>query len=318
MYIKFFKSTIIAVVFICLLAVGQGTVALASQSDAADKKIVVNLASRYLALYQNGTRIKLYRICPGSISSPTPTGYYEIVEMEKNPTWIDPQDLQHVVPSGPDNPLGYRWIGFSGVYGIHGTNSPETIGYFASHGCIRLEESNVEELYELVDIGTPIEIFYNRVVVEKLPDNTVEYYIYDDGYNMQKVEPKDVLGWLSGYGVADWASEKDIAKKIEISDGKPTAVAKVFPVSLNGVPVKLKAIKKEHNIYFNVVQLSELLNMRPEFSKDKQQVVTPNGYTDVVWLNGNAYVAAVALPILYKLNGKLTVDGKYTLTALHK
>ena len=58
--------------------------------------------------------------------------------------------------------------------------------------------------------------------------------------------------------------------------------------------------------------------MRPEFSKDKQQVVTPNGYTDVVWLNGNAYVAAVALPILYKLNGKLTVDGKYTLTALHK
>lgn len=313
---KILRNVFMAATLAFFLAAGQVvSVAEAAPGDA-EQKIIINLAGRSLALYQNGDRIKLYQIAPGKVSSPSPIGYYRIVEMEVNPTWIDPQNLQHVVTSGPDNPLGYRWIGFKNVYGIHGTNVPESIGHFASNGCIRMREPDVEELYDLVDIGTPIEIYYNRVVIEKGTDGTVAYNIYPDEYNMQNVDVQTVTKWLKGYGVADLVSDEAIAQKIAVSDGKPTDIAKIFPVILNGTPVNLKAVYKEGRTYFNVMNLAEIMNIRPDFSADKKTAVTKNGSANIVWLKGTAYITSSELPVLFKLRGMYTVDGKYTLTAL--
>jgi lipoprotein-anchoring transpeptidase ErfK/SrfK len=64
-----------------------------------------------------------------------------------------------VVPPGKWNPLGTRWLGLSRKgYGIHGTNAPKSIGKAASHGCIRLRNSDIEELFDLVSVGDAVEL----------------------------------------------------------------------------------------------------------------------------------------------------------------
>ena len=64
-----------------------------------------------------------------------------------------------VIPPGKANPLGTRWIGLSRKgYGIHGTNNPRSIGRRASHGCIRMRNRDVEELFEMVAVGDRVEI----------------------------------------------------------------------------------------------------------------------------------------------------------------
>ena len=73
-----------------------------------DKRIEINLASRLLTLYQGDIGIRMYPVAPGKPSSPTPIGRRKVVDMEINPTWIDPDNPDAKVPSGPDCPLGYR------------------------------------------------------------------------------------------------------------------------------------------------------------------------------------------------------------------
>lgn len=93
-----------------------------------DKRIEINLASRLLTLYQGDVGIRMYPVAPGKPDSPTPVGRRKVVDMEINPTWIDPDHPEVEIPSGPDCPIGYRWIGIGGNYGIHGTNVPSAIG----------------------------------------------------------------------------------------------------------------------------------------------------------------------------------------------
>ncbi len=114
--------------------------------------IVINVPSRTLALYNDENLIREYPIAIGKLSTPTPLGNYKILNMEENPVWIPP-GRDETVPSGPDNPLGYRWIEFYPTYGIHGTNAPWSIGTAASNGCIRMREADAEDLYQLVKVG---------------------------------------------------------------------------------------------------------------------------------------------------------------------
>ena len=82
----------------------------------------------------------------------------------------------------------------------------------------------------MVEVGTPVDITYNRVVVEKTPDDQIAYYIYPDGYGWQNVTAADVNKWLAGYGVADFVTDADVEQKIQASDGNPTYIAKVYPL----------------------------------------------------------------------------------------
>ena len=79
-----------------------------------------------------------------------------IINRVQHPTWYGPSG---VVPPGKNNPLGSRWMGLSMKgYGIHGTNVPSSIGKAASHGCIRMRQTDLEELFELVTVGTIVEL----------------------------------------------------------------------------------------------------------------------------------------------------------------
>jgi lipoprotein-anchoring transpeptidase ErfK/SrfK len=123
--------------------------------------IVIMRGSNRLRLYQNARLVRTFGVATGESRYPTPLGSYEIVTMQRNPWWYPPpsdwaQGLKPV-PPGPSNPLGTRWMGLSawGV-GIHGTPSPASIGYSASHGCIRMYVPDAEWLFERVQLGTTV------------------------------------------------------------------------------------------------------------------------------------------------------------------
>jgi lipoprotein-anchoring transpeptidase ErfK/SrfK len=126
-------------------------------------RIVVVQSEHRLYFYLNGKLKKEFPVATGQAAYPTPNGTTFVVWMTKDPTWTPPDSpwakgAKPVAP-GPDNPVGMRWIGtgFSGV-GIHGVPASEdySIGSYASHGCIRMYEWDVEQLYSWVTVGMPI------------------------------------------------------------------------------------------------------------------------------------------------------------------
>jgi lipoprotein-anchoring transpeptidase ErfK/SrfK len=126
-------------------------------------KITVDISTRTLVLERNGKKVKTYRVAVGTAEYPTPTGTYRIVTKQKNPTWNPPDspwaEGLGPIPPGAGNPLGTRWIGTSApAIGIHGTPADYSIGTAASHGCLRMHMPDVEELYEQVAVGMPVEI----------------------------------------------------------------------------------------------------------------------------------------------------------------
>ncbi len=126
-----------------------------------DQAIVVLRASKRLLLFDDVKLIRWFPIATGQASYPTPLGTYEVVTMQRNPWWYPPPspwaESADPVPPGPGNPLGTRWIGISAPYvGIHGTPDAASIGYSASHGCIRMKIPDAEWLFKRVDVGTPV------------------------------------------------------------------------------------------------------------------------------------------------------------------
>jgi lipoprotein-anchoring transpeptidase ErfK/SrfK len=107
---------------------------------------------------------KTYTVAVGQEGLETPEGLYAIQEKEENPTWHVPESdwagslAGQDIPPGPSNPIKARWMGIYEGAGIHGTEETYSLGTAASHGCVRMAISDVEELYDLVEVGTPIYI----------------------------------------------------------------------------------------------------------------------------------------------------------------
>ena len=123
--------------------------------------VVIYRGSNVLHLYNGTQPWRTFQVATGQAIYPTPTGDWHVVDKQRNPWWRPPdspwaQGLKPV-PPGPGNPLGTRWmgLGFSGV-GIHGTPDSSSIGYSASHGCIRMLIPDAEWLFDHVQIGTPV------------------------------------------------------------------------------------------------------------------------------------------------------------------
>src|SRR5437867_7866423 len=131
--------------------------ALAQESEESGRRIIVNIADRTLTVVEDGRVVKTYLTAVGADASPSPTGVFKIANRVHNPTWYGPK--HNIVPPGKANPLGTRWMGLTRkAYGIHGTNNPRSIGRNASHGCIRMLKTDVEELFERVKVGDVVEM----------------------------------------------------------------------------------------------------------------------------------------------------------------
>ncbi len=116
--------------------------------------ITINKTSNTLTLLADKKPIKKFHIATGKKANYTPEGQYKIVSKVINPRWFD------VAGGIPANPLGFRWLGLNiqngWIYGIHGTNKPNSIGTYASKGCIRMSNTDIESLFKIIPKGTPV------------------------------------------------------------------------------------------------------------------------------------------------------------------
>ncbi len=124
------------------------------------RRIVVSIPDRKLAVVESDRVVKIFDTAVGKPSTPSPAGSFKIVQRIPDPTWYG---KGRIVPPGKSNPLGTRWLGLSMKgYGIHGTNVPSSIGRNASHGCIRMRNRDVEQLFEMVSVGDDVELHGER------------------------------------------------------------------------------------------------------------------------------------------------------------
>jgi hypothetical protein len=127
--------------------------------------IVVDLSELQLHLYDGLREVKSYPVAAGSPTYPTPQGEWTIWQKVENPVWVNPApdgwgaSLPATISGGPGNPLGTRalYLDAPGIR-IHGTSASYSIGSYASHGCIRMFMEDVEELYEIVPVGTTVHV----------------------------------------------------------------------------------------------------------------------------------------------------------------
>ena len=124
--------------------------------------LTLDRATFTLRLWKNLKLAKTYTVAVGQEGLETPEGLYEIQEKEENPTWHVPESdwagslAGQDIPPGPSNPIKARWMAIYEGAGIHGTEEVESLGSAASHGCVRMSIPDVEELYDQVEVGTPI------------------------------------------------------------------------------------------------------------------------------------------------------------------
>jgi len=130
--------------------------------DVFGKLVILNLAEHKLSLYDREQLLVEFPVACGSPSYPTPIGIWKIVGKQRNPTWNNPGSgwatgMPPSIPPGPGNPLGTRAmpLNASGVL-IHGTPSPWSIGQSVSHGCVRMYMKDVEQLFDMVEVNTPV------------------------------------------------------------------------------------------------------------------------------------------------------------------
>jgi lipoprotein-anchoring transpeptidase ErfK/SrfK len=117
-----------------------------------------------LRLWKNLKLVKSYTVAVGQAGLETPAGLYHIQDKQVDPSWHVPNSAWagslagQVIPPGPADPLKARWMGIFGGAGIHGTDETYSLGTAVSHGCVRMSIPDVIELYDQVDVGTPIYI----------------------------------------------------------------------------------------------------------------------------------------------------------------
>jgi hypothetical protein len=180
-------SLIIAIVMTVshMLAEKNKTAKIANSKDEkASYSILVDTQEKRLYLLYNGKLMKRYICAVGKSSTPSPLGSYKITEKSK---WGEG--------------FGGYWLGINcpwGVYGIHGTTNPGSIGTSASHGCIRLFNSDAEELYNIVPYGTPVCISGGCYGAFGSGSRVIKPYMY--GRDVQVVQQRlKELGYFKGY-----------------------------------------------------------------------------------------------------------------------
>ncbi|MEB3223194.1 MAG: L,D-transpeptidase [Candidatus Sericytochromatia bacterium] len=156
--------------------------------------LVLNLPEAHVYLLAHGKLLRDYAVGVSTAERKAPLGPTRVRSMSRNPVWFVPRSIQKEmaeqgrvvktrVPPGPDNPLGSRWIGFAdNTFGFHGTTMPWSIKRYASHGCVRFLRDDIEDLYERVRVGMPVNVIYQPVTMA-VDDKAVWVSIYPDYYS---------------------------------------------------------------------------------------------------------------------------------------
>lgn len=197
--------------------------------------LVVNIPEMRMYVFPTNVRpgetvsLRTWAVGIGTEEAPSPIGPFTVRSKDANPTWIVPDDImktmdhpQRVVPPGPDNPMGAYRIRLShGLYSIHGTNDPWSIGRLTTHGCIRLYPEDLEVLYPSVTPGMPGELVYEPVKFG-VGDTHIYVEVHADVYGR--------IHDLDGYARAE-AKKAGVERRIDFDRLRAAVKAKL------GVPV---------------------------------------------------------------------------------
>jgi lipoprotein-anchoring transpeptidase ErfK/SrfK len=146
-------------------------------SPTTGRALVLLRGARQLLLVEDGREVRRFRVGVGMPGWETPTGTFAVIEKTPDPTWKHPA-TGRLVPPGPENPLGSRWIGFHRdcqgrrgfngqqhlevkgcvTSGFHGTPNRDSVGRAVSHGCVRMFDEDVRDLFDLVEVGTAVTV----------------------------------------------------------------------------------------------------------------------------------------------------------------
>lgn len=261
-------------------------------------QIIINLPSRTLELYKGDTLLKEYQVAIGKSSTPTPVGEFSIIEKEVDPCWYPP-GKGYIVPSGPDNPLGYRWLGVAPLYGIHGTNAPWSIGSAVSNGCVRMQEEDVEDLYEQVACDTPVRIEYERVKVRVDARGRASIGIYPDVYGRQQVTMASVKQALASAGLDGLAEDTFLNSLIAEVPDRQIEFAQIHHLKINGILRKEHIISQAGEKQIPVIALADSLNTSVNWDESKQTVSRQNQVVPGKKRGNSVYVNVEYLPTLF-------------------
>lgn len=133
--------------------------------DDAALRVLIDIGDRRLYVEENGERIASYGVAVGTSSHPTPRGSFAVQRIIWNPRWVPPdsewaKNERPREPGDPKNPMGRVKVFFrEPAYYVHGTNAEGSIGRAASHGCVRMLNSDVIELAQTLmeHGGAPVE-----------------------------------------------------------------------------------------------------------------------------------------------------------------
>jgi murein L,D-transpeptidase YcbB/YkuD len=230
----------------------------AGAQQAQPLRIDLNIPALQLTVYEGDTELKRYRVSVGKAGHDTPDGRFEITHAEWNPWWRPPEGREwtrgrEITPPGLNNPMGRVKLFFMPLYFIHGTPERESIGTPASHGCVRMLNSEVIELARLiheraaphvsqaeitrilaqprqtrrVNLRTPVEVVirYDPVVVENQ-----QIRVYPDLYKRNAIHAEAVYQALlaAGYDTGTVRGE-DVQKFVQRARQSRTT----FAVSLS-------------------------------------------------------------------------------------
>lgn len=210
--------------------------------DASVSGVVLNLPDTSVYFVEGGQVVREYPVAVSAPSRRTPIGVTRVVHKEKYPTWYVPVSIQRemagrglgvrtVVPPGPANPLGVRWLGFwDGSYGMHGTTTPTSIKHYASHGCVRFRANDIIDLYDRVRVGTAVHVVYQPLLMGRSGDGvwmTVSSDYYRRGFDFRGAA-KSLAREL---GVESQLRWDRVELAIKARDGVPVLVAGSAPAA---------------------------------------------------------------------------------------
>jgi L,D-transpeptidase ErfK/SrfK len=198
--------------------------------------IVLNVPQRMLFVFRGGEPVQAFPVAVGRSDWRTPIGSFEVAVKETDPVWDVPVSIQAEmaregkqvltkVPPGPENPLGDRWLGLTahGV-GIHGTNVPSSVYRFTTHGCIRLHPDDIAALFDLVSVGTPVEVIYEPVLLAAFEHGPTFLEVHRDAYSRTGRAEARVNDLLRGAGLERLIGSAAVRKAVADRAGRAVAV----------------------------------------------------------------------------------------------
>ena len=200
--------------------------------------VVVNIPEMRLYLFPQNTRpgevvtVRTWAVGIGSDETPSPLGAFRVTAKDKHPTWYVPDSIyrtmdppkRRVVPPGPDNPMGdYRMRLSKGLYSIHGTDTPWSIGRLTTHGCIRLYPEDIGELFRLVHRGTIAELVYQPIKFGE-SDGQIYVEVHDDPYHRIRNLQREAFKLARQARLTDRIDAELLREAVRERRGIPTAV----------------------------------------------------------------------------------------------